>query len=78
MTVLLPDRATMSVTETAAVLGVHRDAAYAAAGRGQIPHLRIGRLIRVPTAALAALPGLPGPAAAPAELPVVPVAEGRE
>ncbi|MBG0818353.1 helix-turn-helix domain-containing protein [Planomonospora sp. ID82291] len=61
----------MSVAEAAAVLGVHRDAAYAAVHRGEIPHIRIGRLIRVPTAALAALLGLPVPAAAdPAPSPV--------
>jgi excisionase family DNA binding protein len=45
-------RATMSVPEAAQVLGVGRDAAYRAVARGEIPHLRVGRRILVPVAAL--------------------------
>lgn len=59
MTVELPDRATMTVAETAAVLGVHRDAAYDAVARGDLPAIRVGRAIRIPTAKLAELLGLP-------------------
>ncbi|MEV7011926.1 helix-turn-helix domain-containing protein [Streptosporangium sp. NPDC051022] len=57
----LPDRATMTVTEAAEVLGVHRDAAYDAVHRGDIPSFRVGRAIRIPTAKLAALLGLAPP-----------------
>ncbi len=32
--------------------GLSRNAAYAAAGRGEIPTIRIGRLLRVPTSAM--------------------------
>ncbi|MGV9779174.1 helix-turn-helix domain-containing protein [Streptosporangium sp. NPDC003464] len=55
MTAALPDRATMTVAETALALGVHRDAAYDAVHRGDLP------AIRVPTAKLADLLGLPWP-----------------
>ena len=58
----LPDpaeRATLSVEEAAEILGVGRTAAYAAAreylrtgGASGIPAIRIGRSLRVPTAAL--------------------------
>jgi excisionase family DNA binding protein len=43
---------TMSVPEAGRLLGVGRSAAYEAAARGQIPALRIGRLLRVPRVAL--------------------------
>lgn len=47
---------TMSVPEAGKKLGVKgRSAAYEAARRGQIPTLRVGRCLRVPKAALAAL-----------------------
>jgi excisionase family DNA binding protein len=42
---------TMSVPEAGRLLGIGRDCAYEAAARGQIPTLRIGRLLRVPRAA---------------------------
>ena len=43
---------TMSVIEAGRMLGVGRDAAYEAARRGEIPVIRIGKLLRVPTIAL--------------------------
>jgi hypothetical protein len=52
----LPDptqRATLSVyPETAAILGLSKASAYDAAKRGDIPTIRIGRRLLVPTAAL--------------------------
>ncbi|MFL9827199.1 helix-turn-helix domain-containing protein [Rhodoplanes sp. SY1] len=40
------------VAQAAALLGMSRNAAYAAAARGDIPTIRIGKLIRVPKVAL--------------------------
>lgn len=42
----------ISVDEAAVVLGIGRTAAYAAARRGEIPTVRIGARIRVPTGRL--------------------------
>lgn len=50
-------RPTLTVEEAAGVLGVSRGAAYKAAQTGEIPTLRIGRRIVVPTARLLALLG---------------------
>jgi excisionase family DNA binding protein len=44
-------RATLSVEEAAGILGVGRSAAYAAARRGEIPTIKIGRRVLVPRAA---------------------------
>lgn len=44
--------ATYSVDEAAAVLGIGRGSAYEAIAQGKIPHLRFGRKIVVPRAAL--------------------------
>lgn len=41
-------RTTISVPEAGRALGIGRDAAYAAAARGEIPTLRLGRTLRVP------------------------------
>jgi excisionase family DNA binding protein len=41
-------KATIAVPEAGQVLGLGRDAAYAAAARGEIPVLRLGRSLRVP------------------------------
>lgn len=52
---VLPDpmaRPTLTVPETAALLGLSRNSAYEAAERGEIPTIRIGRRILVPTARL--------------------------
>jgi excisionase family DNA binding protein len=48
----LRERATITVDQAGAVLGLGRSGAYAAAGNGQIPTVRIGRRLVVPTAAL--------------------------
>ena len=54
-----PDAATISVPEAGKLLGLGKDAAYAAAARGDIPVLRFGRWLRVPTAALRAMLATP-------------------
>jgi excisionase family DNA binding protein len=43
---------TCSVPEAGKILGISRWAAYQAAANGQLPVIRIGRLVRVPLAAL--------------------------
>jgi excisionase family DNA binding protein len=43
---------TMSVPEAGRWLGLGRNASYEAARRGDIPTIKIGRLIRVPVVAL--------------------------
>lgn len=43
---------TMTVEEAAKALGIGRSAAYAATQRGEIPSIRIGRRVVVPTAAI--------------------------
>ena len=43
---------TLSVPEAGERLGISRNGAYAAAKRGEIPTIRIGKLLRVPVAAL--------------------------
>lgn len=43
---------TVSVPEAGKWLGIGRNAAYEAARRGEIPTIRIGRLLRVPVVAL--------------------------
>ncbi len=52
------ERPTISVREAAAALGLGVNQAYAAIERGEVPALRIGRRVLVPTAALRALVGL--------------------
>lgn len=53
----LRTRATVSVEEGGAVLGLGRAASYAAAKRGDIPTIRIGRRLAVPSAVLLRLVG---------------------
>ena len=43
---------TTSVEDTARVLGVARSSAYEAVANGEIPSIRVGRRLLVPTAAL--------------------------
>jgi len=43
---------TLSVPEAGKWLGIGRNAAYEAARRGEIPTIKIGRLLRVPVVAL--------------------------
>jgi len=52
-------RATLTIEETAAQLGISRSSAYEAARRGQlgVPVIRIGRRLLVPRAALERLLG---------------------
>jgi hypothetical protein len=58
---VLPDpevEPTVSVPRAGACLGLGRTASYHAAEAGQIPTLRIGKKLRVPTAALRRMVGL--------------------
>jgi len=48
----MTERATLDVDEAAELLGLSRDATYAAVAAKQIPSLRIGRRIVIPRAAL--------------------------
>ena len=62
--------ASLSLIEAAALLGIGRTHAYnlEAAGEFPVPVLRLGRVIRVPTAPLLDLLGLPAPTlAAPSD-----------
>jgi excisionase family DNA binding protein len=64
MSAALPDPATeptITIERAAAVLGIGRRTAYAAAERGELPALRVGRCVRVPTARFLATFGLNGP-----------------
>jgi excisionase family DNA binding protein len=45
-------RKTKTVEEVAEILGIGRSAAYAACARGQLPVVKVGRRILVPTAQL--------------------------
>jgi len=60
--------ASLSLIEAAALLGIGRTHAYnlEAAGDFPVPVLHLGRVIRVPTAPLLELLGLPTPTPAPA------------
>lgn len=59
-----PNPATMTVTQTATVLGISRSTAYECVRRGVIPSLRLGRRIVVPTTAIEALLDSTAPTAA--------------
>lgn len=50
---------TISVEEAGQILGVSRRSAYRAAESGELPTLRLGRRLLVPTARLLAMLGLP-------------------
>jgi len=47
-----PERRATSIDEAARILGISRGGAYQAAKRGEIPIIRIGKRLLVPTAAL--------------------------
>jgi excisionase family DNA binding protein len=47
----LAEKAVMTVPEAGAKLGLSRNGSYDAAARGDIPTIRIGKLLKVPTAA---------------------------
>lgn len=55
----LEGRATITVPEAGQLLGIGRDAAYAAAERGEIPVLHLGRRLVVPVPRLLQLLGCP-------------------
>lgn len=59
----LPDpktQPTITVEHAGAILGMSRPSAYSAASRGEIPTLRFGRRLVVPTAKLLAMLGVGG------------------
>lgn len=60
-------RATLTVPEAGALLGIGRSGAYGAAARGDLPTIRVGRSVRVPVAPLLRMLGVgderPEPAA---------------
>lgn len=57
----LRHRTVITVEEAGAVLGIGRSAAYEAARRGDLPTLRIGRRLVVPTPALLRMLGAGSP-----------------
>lgn len=59
----LDGRTTITVEETAAILGIGRSAAYEAARRGQLPTRRLGRRLFVPVSALLRWLGVESPPA---------------
>jgi len=62
------DRLVYTVPEAGRLLGLGRNAAYDAAKRGDIPTIRMGRLLRVPKAAFHKLVGVePPPSSIPGE-----------
>lgn len=67
----LPDpdtRPTLTIDEARAFVKLSRSAAYAAAASGDLPTIRLGRSLRVPTAALRRLLALDQSTAAAPEL----------
>jgi excisionase family DNA binding protein len=50
----LPDM--LTVDEFGSWLGISRNTAYELVRRGDVPHMRFGRLIRIPKTAIAATP----------------------
>jgi len=62
----LPDPATtptLSIAEAGALLGIGRSGAYRAAKNGELPTFKLGKSLRVPTAKLFTMLGLPLPTA---------------
>lgn len=55
------ERPTLAVEEAGAILGISRSAAYDSARRGELPTLRFGRRLLVPTAAFRQLLGIDVP-----------------
>jgi len=52
-------RLVVSVPDAAVLLGISRAHAYELVARGELPHLRLGRRIVIPRAALEALLAVP-------------------
>lgn len=57
-TTVVPNPLTLTVEEAGRLLGISRGAAYRAAACGQIPTIRLGRRLLVPTARLHQLLGI--------------------
>jgi excisionase family DNA binding protein len=55
---VLGNRLALTVTEASSLLGISRALAYELVARGEIPSIRLGRRLVVPTAALLDLLGL--------------------
>jgi predicted DNA-binding transcriptional regulator AlpA len=72
--------ASLSLIEAAALLGIGRTHAYnlEAVGEFPVPVLHLGRVIRVPTAPLLELLGLPTPAPEPGEPASHPGTDGAD
>jgi excisionase family DNA binding protein len=51
MTVILAETLVYEVPEAGAMLGLTRNGSYAAAKRGDIPTIKLGKLLKVPKAA---------------------------
>lgn len=49
----MKDQLTLSVREAAGHLGIGRNRVYELIARGELPHLKIGRTIRIPSQPLA-------------------------
>lgn len=80
MTTGFPDpkqQPTMTVTEAAGWLGMSRASAYAAVQRGEIPNIRIGSRILIPTAPLRDLLVLAEPEEPPKRIDVERVARAH-
>jgi excisionase family DNA binding protein len=56
----LVEELTITVEDAAALLGMSRAGAYNAIREGQIPSIRIGRCIRVPSATMRKMLGIAG------------------
>lgn len=54
----LLSRPTISVPEAGAIIGLSRNPAYAAAKKGEIPTIKFGHSLKVPTASLRKILGL--------------------
>jgi excisionase family DNA binding protein len=52
-------RPTISVEEAGGILELSRNSAYRAARSGELPAIKIGRIVRIPTAKLCEMLGLP-------------------
>ena len=63
----VPDKLVLTVKEVTKILGIGRNGAYAAIKRGDIPSIKIGRRILVPTASVRAMLRSPLPPSSPAE-----------
>jgi excisionase family DNA binding protein len=58
------DRLVYDVPEAGALLGLSRNGSYEAAARGEIPTIKVGRLLKVPKAAFHKMLGIEGKAVA--------------